>query len=572
MSRPRRCGAAVALAVCAAAAASAEPMLYDGGGGWALVAGAPESSKPPPGDWTFEEGVWIGRLPDGVSELTWGGAVLPVADAPPPPLAPAVLPPKRNSFGPCAVRSLSIRYDTVVRSRKWSLLFSEKGEELDFEPLALPGGRKAKLSVELEDAATGQRWPLRPTRRGREGGLIPSSDDARFYAGLLDEGDIDWSLVTFPQENGGRIVQGRVMVLRSDFRAFRLRVSVQAGAPGEPLLQKESPPAVVAVSEDGALALFPDLAEPRRFRAIAGAPDAAGIEYDLAPTKATGNFPRKATFSVAVDAWETVDAETAKAEALAKLKRAGGAVALPEEIVREGLGSVPAVEPGAMRLAHPGGFRDVADAMNHLLLKTSGLFPDRDWAASAFQCAAQDAQGRAQVGLDGDAAILPVNPDPDLETMLEMGQNRGLTLLERIRSRGAAAVWIRAGTLPGRVDHGARALYLCDYPAVWEDGIGSYAPGVDLGHAEAELIASLACALKEPGVCLLVEDGGPLAAFTTTYADALVCASADPEEMRRQRALAGPRPVLWTAEKTGADTEALARELGFVRPGKIDED
>ena len=110
---------------------------------------------------------------------------------------------------------------------------------------------------------------------------------------------------------------------------------------------------------------------------------------------------------------------------------------------------------------------------------------------------------------------------------------------------------------------------MCDYPAVWADG--SPAPAVDLGHAEAELVSSLACALKATGTGLLVEDGGPLAPFTTYYADALVCASADPDEMRRQRALAGPRPVLWIAENPGAAAAALARNLGFVRPGKIEE-
>ena len=137
------------------------------------------------------------------------------------------------------------------------------------------------------------------------------------------------------------------------------------------------------------------------------------------------------------------------------------------------------------------------------------------------------------------------------------------------RPSGSAAVWIRAGTAAA-LDHGARALYLCDYPAVWEEG--SPLPAVDVRHAEAELIASLACVLKTAGTCLLVEDAGPLAPFTTYHADALVCASADPAEMRRQHALAGPRPVLWTAENPGAEAAELARNFGFVRPSRINED
>ncbi len=555
-----------------AATAQGGPALYDGGGGWAALSGLPESTPPPGPEWAFEEGVWIGRIPAGASSLRWGNQMFKVAEAAPPPLAPAVLPTSRNAFGPCAVQSLSVRYDSVVRSRRWSLIFARDGEEPGFEPLPLPGRKPAFFSMELEDVASGQRWDLRPMRRGREGGRLPGLDDPRFYAGTIDDGDIDWSLIVIPQENGRQVLQGHVMLLKSDSRLFRLRVSVRAGAQGEPLLGSESPPAVVAVDADSVLALFPDLAEPRRFRAVSGSPEVAGIEYDLAVTKATGNFPRRATFSLEVEAWKTADLETAKQEAAAKLARAGGAVALPESVARAGLGSVPEFEPVAMRLSHPGGFKDGADVRQYLLLKASGLFRDRDWAASAYQCAAQDAQGEPQVVRTGDDAILAVNPDPDLESMLEMGQNRGLTLLDRVRRSGAPAAWIVAGSLPGRVDHGARALHLCDYPAVWEEGSGSLAPGVDLGHAEAELISSLSCALKASGTCLLVEDGGPLAPFTTYYADALVCPSADLAEMRRQRALAGPRPVLWTAEDPGPDAEALALDLGFVRSGKTKED
>ncbi len=62
-----------------------------------------------------------------------------------------------------------------------------------------------------------------------------------------------------------------------------------------------------------------------------------------------------------------------------------------------------------------------------------------------------------------------------------------------------------------------------------------------------------------------------MAPFTTYHADALVCESADPAEMRRQRALAGTRPVVWQSEEAGPEAEALATHLGFVRPGRINE-
>ena len=562
--------AAAWLAGAGAFPAHGAPALYAGEGGWYAVTGLPADTAPSDGLWNFADGVWIGRGTDGLTRMEWGtGAAQQVAEAQPPPPPPVVLPATRNGFGACAVRSLSIRYDAAVRSHRWSLVFAGKFEEPDFEPLVLPDHAPAKLALELEDVATGERWPLRPVRRGREGGTFPAATDARFYGGMLPDRDVDWTLIAVPLANGRQILQGQVQLLASEQRRLRLRLAVRAGAPGVPVLQAECPPAILAVDGADALALFPDLAEPRRFRVGNGKPDEAVVEFDLAVTKATGNFPRRATFSLEVAAWKTADPETARREAVAQLARAGGAVPLPEAVRTAGLGGVPAFAPAAQRLVHPGGFRDGADALRFLALKASELFPDAEWAASAFQCAAVDARGDPQAALAGDEAVVAVNADPDLEAMLEWGQNRGQTLLERVRRSGAPAVWIRAGTAAA-LDYGARALYLCDYPAIW--GEDSPEPAVDVRHAEAELISSLSCVLKNAGTCLLVEDAGPLAPFTTYYADALVCASADAAEMRRQAALAGPRPVLWTAERPEADAAALARDLGFVRPGEIGKD
>lgn len=569
--RCRRGFAGLALAAgVAVRAGGSEPVLYEGSGGWGVVSGVPESTRSPDGNWHFEEGVWIGRIPAATDSLMWGGRRLPRAEALPPPLAPAVLPLVRNPFGPCVVRSLSVRYDSVVRSRRWSLVFAPEGQEPEFHPLVLPGGRQAELRLMLEDVVSGRRRELRPTRQGREKALQEGEHDARFYAGTLDEGDLEWSLVVVPGPRGRPILQGRVMSMNSPNRLFRLRVLVRTGVPGAPVLQDESPPAVVAGQNGTAFALFADLAEPRRFRAVADEPESMGIEFDLAVAKATGNFPQSATFSLEADAWEPRNPGAVAEEAIEQLAHVGGGVALPEAVARGEAGALAVFEPGRMELSHPGGFQDRADVLHYLMLKTAGLFPDRDWAASAFLCAVQDAGGGARIQLEGDRAILAVNPDPDLQTLLEMGQNRGRTVLDRIRRSGAPAVFLRASASPPGLDYNGRALHLCDYPAVWEEG--STAPGVDLRHAEIELIAALACVLKEAGICLLVGDAGPLAPFSTYHADALVCESADPGEMRRQRALAGQRPVLWRAESPAPETEELARHLGFVRPGKINED
>ncbi len=553
--------------------AAAEPILYRGEGDWVVVAGMPESAEPPGPQWRFLDGVWMGRAAADGQEVDWGSWRWPLADAPSLPLAPGILPVTRNPFGACVVQSLSVRFDSQIRSRRWSLVFEKEGEEPRFEPLPFPGGEAVDLAMELEDAVTGRKWVLRPSRQGREGSLLsPQRGDAVFYTGIVDEGQLEWTVLVSGPPGGRRTILGQVAAGRqAQTRLLRWRVLVKAGATGEALLQEESPPVVVAAGERRAIGLFADTSEPRRFRAVSPEPGTAGVEFDLAVTRATGNFPRHATISLEIDGWETAGAEVARTEAVARMARTGPGKPLPEGLEENGLGEMLVLEPSRMGLTHPGGFVDAADVRAYLMTKQSGIFPDPDWAGSAILCAAQDPAGEIRLERDGAGVALPINADPDLPTLLEIGRNRGVLVHERAVQSTAPAVWLKAmGGAPG-LDHQPRALHLCDYPAVWDEETRE--PGVDLRHAEAELFAVVACSLKESGKCLLIGDSGPMAPYTTRHADALVCASADPAEMRRQRALAGDRPVMWVPEEEpAAAAEELAREFGFARPGKKRKD
>ncbi|NLG33953.1 MAG: hypothetical protein GX548_01225 [Lentisphaerae bacterium] len=552
-------------------AAAEAPVLYRGEGGWGAVTGLSAAATPPSEAWGFENGLWIGRIPGGAGRLSFGEAELDAAGAPPPPLAPGRLPALRNAFGDCLVRSLSIRFESQIRAHRWSLVFPPEGTDPEFFPLSLRDGVEVDLALSVEDADTGEVWALRPERMGIEGGMFDEErGDTRLYAGWLDGQHVEWHVVVARSPAGRRIVQGRLRTFSGPPRRLRWSVGVEAGAPGRPVLQEEFPPAVVAVRGESALAMFADLAEPRRFRALPPEEGRAGMEFDLAVTRATGNFPRSATFSVEVEAWPTAGEEAAAAEAASRLGSLAAGHSLPPAVRRGEWADAAVFIPSRHGLSHPGGFRDEADVLQHLLFRTGGLFDDRDWHASAFLCLAQDAEGHPYLARDGDAAVLAVNADPDLETLAEVGQNRGLTLLQRVLRRKAPAVFVRAaGTMPG-LDHHVRALYLCDYPAVWEEKTGLI--GVEVRHAEAELIASLACVLKERGVCLMVGDGGPLAPFTTAHADALVCESADPAEMRRQHALAGGRPVAWAPAEADDGARALAHDLDFVILPALEEE
>ena len=560
------------LVLAGAAGPAAGATLYEGGGKWAVVSGLPEDAPAPDSGWGFEQGLWVGRVSPSADSVVFGDVVLPLSEALPLPLAPARLLLTSNPFGPCVVKSLSVRFDSQLRGRRWSPVFPAEDGRPALAPIEILNGQNMGLALYLEDVETGRRQELVPERMGREGGMFSDKKGLiLFYSGMLENGRLEWKFLVSPDSLGRHLLQGQVRSLDGQDRRLRFRVLLRTGAPGSPVLQDDFPPAVVAMTGTAAVGLFTDLAEPRRFRAVFDeATGATGLEYDLALTKATGNFPGSATFSVAVEAWNSTDPAAAQSEALERLSRAGGSVALPGRVSEEGIEKAALFEPAFLRLRHPGGFESRNEAQRYLNLRTSGLFSDSDWAASALQCAAQDAGGALQIVLEGEGARVSVNADPDLETLLERGQNRGKTVLEQVRRRGLSVVFLRAAGDSLDLDHRPNALHLCDYPALWDEGSATI--GVDLRHAEVELITALACVCKEEGICLLVGDSGPLAPFTTMHADALVCESADPVEMQRQRKLAGARPVLWRTEAADAAAEELALHLGFVRLPGIKED
>jgi hypothetical protein len=566
MSRPawlRRGRAAAVLGLLwggGAQAADAPARLYQGEGGWVAVQGLGADEVLTDGAWAREGNLWIGRLTGDAEILR-----RPDVEKRELPLAAGFLPSARNAFGSCLIRSLSIRYESQIRARGWTLLFPLEDQPLEFRPLELAHDVKVPVRFLIEDVDRGELWELHPERSGREGGLFAQKKgDAQIYAGLLDEGQLEWHVMIVRGNEDRRIIQNRVIILEGPPRRLRFRMLVESGVEGVPLLQEELPPALVTWREGVAVGLMMDLAEPRRYRIIPDEDGWMGLEFDLALTPSTGNFPGSATLSLEADAWPAKDMDQALARAEEHLAVLGAKTALPEDVLNGNWSKVIQFEPATFTLSHPGGFPDDGDALHYLLMRMSGLFPDADWAASAFLCAALNAEGQTTIRRGGDTAVVLVNPDPDLRTPLEIGQNRGLTLLSRILRAEPAAVWIRAlGSVSG-LDHHSRSLYLCDYPAVWNEEDRS-SIGVEVGHAEVELIFSLACVLRERGIALLVEDTGPLAPFTCAPADALVCRSSDPGEMRRQKTLAGGRPVFWIPEIPEPHAKALARELELIQ-------
>lgn len=553
------------------AVGASEPVLYESIGDWGAVTGLPPESDPPAPDWQYVESVWVGHLPSDEQVLTVGNWVLPIADAREPEPPPATLSSSLNPFKGCILRTLSIRFNVMVDGFAWGPEIYKEADKYVFASFT----HSLKPSVrwlpvfELVDAGTGTVWPLKPTSMARDGGLLARKQRTlRFYGGQVDQEDLDWAILSSRGEREGEwIVQGRIMVMKSNARHIRLRMGLK-GITGEGVECVQAPmqafPGVVYQANDQAAGILPDLAEPRRMRTCLMADGTAGLELDMAVTQETDNFPRIATFSLLMKSWNSDDLETAYGELEGSMAYMGGGIAVPSAILENGLSSALEVSATDGHWPFSGTYRDGQDAVNYLWLLLTDIFPQDEWRLDTFSCMARDAAGNPYLRQTADTTYALVNPDPDLEVPLEMGVNRGRHILALTRRDDVQAVLFRAYTGGETLDYRRRALRMCDYPAVWDEAAPA-GPGVDIRHAETELIAGIACDMRNRGIALLVSDAGELAPFTTYHADALVCESSEPDEMKRQRILAGARPVLWAVENPSQDAEDLAARLQFIR-------
>ena len=556
----------------AAGGAGAGPRLYVGSEGWGSVTG--------------EDGrtLWVGRIPSGAERVEAGGESLLVAEGLPLPTGAAALPGKNNPFGDCIVRSLSVRFDQAVKGRSWSLIGSSSGKAGEFARLKDAKGGDLKLVFTLEDAQSGARWRLVPERMAQEGGVYSwFRGSARAYAGTLDGGKIDWLVATEKMSDGKWIVQGRVMLMEKETRFFRLRAGVADAAGSIPIAGweggTEQAPGVVVRREDGsAVALLADLSEPRRMRAVCdAAEEGMALEFDLAATPSTANFPRRAAFSVTLETWKAGDAASLERDAAERWTRPvsdGEAITESEAAgLRTGVWCPGRETWGGGEVAR---FIDGEDAWGCLEVLASGLAPEGQTPgaarATARSCAARDAEGNPLVSVDAEGlARGVVNVDPDLRMPFAMGMNRGLWAREVCLTGIEPGGWVCVEVAEGGLDYQARALEMCDYPTVWS--ADTWRPAVETIHAQAEWLLAMGCAVREAGGRLCVWDDGPYAPFTTYAADALLSGAVDEAILCRTRMLAGNRPCVWSSalarrrgagEEAVADAERLARELGFT--------
>ncbi len=504
----------------------------------ALLPAAAAPAEDAPLHWSVSSTPAPGFAPDPlVPGLFVGRSSVPPDEAALPPFYPP-LPSAANPFAACVPVSHSIRFDASIAARNWTLTTPSTDEAAAFPLLRDAAGRPLQIALFLEpvrpaaerDEPSAGPVPLRPERFAREGGhfsLLRGS--ARAFTGTADSGAVEWLLALEKSGNGRWIVQGRLRLADPALapRFYRLRLAVLSAPDARPVPSADAPAAVLSVRPSTAVALSADLSEPRRLRAVTdfrpapGADPAMALEFDLALTPLTRNFPSRASFSALLSTW--VPAADPDAEALARLPRPRSPSTPEFQAALAAYAHSPAltncIPLGALDLRAPLPFLSPADALAYLRFRaSSSRFPDAAALAPALPSLALPAVPVLSPDAP-DRAAFALNPDPDIKTPLLLGSNWGKALFPRLlalaRQQGGLSVEV---AFPDVLDASPNALAMADYPAVW-DPVAPDAPLVLLAHPQCEFLAALACALHEENLPLAIRDSSPHAPFTTYHAD-----------------------------------------------------
>lgn len=502
-------------------------------------------APPAPADdlhWSLSPSPAPGFVPDPLVP----GLFIGRSPSPPPPDAlPPFYPPLPSAAHPlpaCVPVSHSIRFDSSIAARNWTLFSPSAKETADFPLLRDADNRPLQIALFLESIPPrtpdspdspppSTLLPLHPERYAREGGHFSlRRGTARAFTGTADSGAVEWLLALEKVGTDRWLIQGRLRLVDPALapRFYRLRLAILSVPAALPLPSPSAPAAVFAPPSPrtaAATALYADLSEPRRLRALPdflpspSAEPAMALEFDLALTPLTRNFPSRASFSAILSTW--LPAAAPLPEALARLPRPPSPDSPEFRTALDAYSHSPALTNllpiASLGLRSPLPFLSPADALAYLRFRSSSSrFPDAPSLAPALPSLAASPLLSPS---DPARATFPLNPDPDIETPLLLGSNWGKHLLPRLlalaRKQGGLSVSIE---FPDVLDPSPNALAMADFPAVWDPSSPS-APLVLLAHPQCEFLAALACALHEENLPLAVCDPSPNAPFTTYHAD-----------------------------------------------------
>ncbi len=462
-------------------------------------------------------------------------------------------------------QSLSFRLDAELKNMRWKPQVTPLTWQPNFMTSALP------LRVSVEDAVTGERESFNPVSS-----FIYSN--AVLWTGCLL--GVEAQLVVEPDTNGNWRLTGLWQSEAS--RCIRIGIGCDMELDGwiwhddiytrRPVLkdlcqdtvpiaygkktQSEIPFGVIS-SEKGLLEMETALDEPRVMRIFAdGKRGFFGIEYDLALTSGTSNFPGRGTF-----------------RCMLKSKPSPGDFAfrsvLNDFISRDEMkpewvfdGSVMACStPWLYEIALP----PSSDSSAQKIERPVRLYALGEDARAESACAAWLGGIRRMDGsrnwvvsnLRGTTtAHLQLDLDPELATTTELPLNPVMVEWRNIRrllDEGAENVCLDLGMPAKDLDFNPSALAVADYPCSFKSGEDQ--PGVMPVSSAYELTVALSGALHDMKKRLVIQAPAPFLPFFIPYADGLIFAvrPADLTEqnMNRWRAAAGQKPCKLQMDPSG---------------------
>ncbi len=469
--------------------------------------------------------------------------------------------------------SLSVRLDTEIKAIRWEAV-SEGAPALAWTPVNCTS--PVPLRVLLEDAETRESAALVPGKAWRAGEVV------RYEGRHLG---VSWTLLVEPAETGSVRITGKL----SDERDRCLRVEVQspldlpewvwhddfrtrrrlAEADGalsntapSPFGERSMYPFGVVSRDETLLLVETDPSEPRVFRTLARKDGALlCIQYDLALTSQTSNFPGLATFRCEFRSLAARDADPFRV-ALADFQRRHPGFRMGR---RGGVGpaNLVRIEPWVQFVEMPAGM--ARTTANVELLTRLGLMQhgrEAELAAATLLGACLRPNGTPAVSYEegpaANGAQVPVNVDPDTRCAPELPVSRAMAEWRFVREQleNPEVSGFLLGRMEESADYRGAALGVADFPCVFEPRV--LKPCVANSFSGWEFASRVNRALVDKGKQFAGTRADDPSAFHAQLLDAVFetlpwikSGEWNPGEHRRlvaRRVIAGAKPVTWVFE------------------------
>jgi hypothetical protein len=460
--------------------------------------------------------------------------------------------------------SLTVRLDTELKSVRWTDL-GLPWPAMQWTPVFQDS--PVPFKVVLQDCASGESVALDPES-------VRANEDNILFEG--EELGVNWAILIEPAGTGAMRVTGRLeaendRVLRLEIRTpldgegwvwhddFQSVRRLEAGAVdlanvvSGPFGERSVYPFGVISRDAQVLSVETDPLEPRVFCVLARTEEQAlAIQYDLALTQQTSNFPGRATFRCEFRSMQSEKEQPFRAVAADYQRRHPAShAARSSQLDPDGLVHLT---PWVQRVPLSAGMARTEENVE-LLLRLGLMEHGRvaDISAATLLGACIGADGKWPVAFDA-GAIVPVNVDPDAGATPELPVTRAAaewnTIRDYLKEPRIAGVRFDAMQVESP-DYRGAAIGVADFPCVFEPTV--LRPCIANSFSGFEFMTLVSRALAAKGKVIVGSSADVPTPFHVQHVDGVVeevewlntgaFMLEEHDRMIRRRVLAGKRPV-----------------------------